>query len=222
MAGGSTVVTIAGTQWSLRREHLVWIPAGYLHEMSFAEPGELLSIYSDTRLRPHGSRWEQPHVLATDPLLEALIWHLHCAPRSLERRRRCLALLHDVLRGTTVQNDAIALPVDRRARIVANTLLVDPADARELRTWAAALGVSERTLARRFADTGLTFRQWRAQLRIQTASGRLRRGESIASVAEAVGYTTTSAFIAAFRGRFGQTPGAYAKAHASSSGSGAA
>lgn len=207
-------VSVAGSVWHLRREHYVWIPAGYLHEMSFTDDGELLSVYADVRLRPRGTRWDHPHVLRTDPVAEALLWHLQTAPRSLERRRLCMELLHDVLQGADIHHDALGLPRDPRAREVANALLHDPTDTRELRDWAGKLGVSERTLSRGFRANGLSFREWRAQARLHAAASLLERGGSVGAVAESVGYANTSAFIAAFASRFGRTPGAYSRTHA--------
>ncbi len=102
------------------------------------------------------------------------------------------------------------VPVDDRARFVADALIADPADGRTLGEWGRAAGASERTLSRRFVEeTGLSFTEWRAQARLAAALPHLANGASIASVGRDVGYANPSAFIAAFRRVFGVTPGAY-------------
>jgi AraC-like DNA-binding protein len=58
-------------------------------------------------------------------------------------------------------------------------------------------------------DTGMTFPQWRAQLRLQHAILLLAADSTVTGAAAASGYTNTSAFIAAFRDAFGVTPAAY-------------
>ena len=55
----------------------------------------------------------------------------------------------------------------------------------------------------------MTFRQWRRQARLLAALERLTAGEPVTSVAMAIGYESTSAFIAAFREGFGETPKRY-------------
>ena len=212
MTVGATTVTVAGTQWHLRGHHLAWIPAGFLHGMDFPEGGQLLSLYADARLRPDGKRWDRPHLITADPLVLALLQHLQTQPRSIGRRRRTLALLHDLLQSSDPHSDAVTMPLDPRSRRVADGVIADPADARELTDWARELGVSARTLARGFDAIGTSFRQWRVQVRLHAAAGHLERGDSVASAAADVGYTSTSAFVQAFRQRFGRTPGAYARA----------
>ncbi|MNR08264.1 HTH-type transcriptional regulator ChbR [compost metagenome] len=74
--------------------------------------------------------------------------------------------------------------------------------------WAALLNSSEKTLTRAFQrETGLSFRQWRQRLRLLAALQPLERGASVTEVALASGYESPSAFIAAFKGLFGVTPG---------------
>jgi AraC-like DNA-binding protein len=101
-------------------------------------------------------------------------------------------------------------PADPRLRDVAAILAGDPADARTLAELGRAAGASERTLSRLFRrDTGMSFPQWRAQLRLQHATLLLAEGSTVTSAAMASGYSNVSAFIAAFREAFGVTPAAY-------------
>ena len=55
----------------------------------------------------------------------------------------------------------------------------------------------------------MSFGQWRLRLLMLTATRRLLEGDTTETVAQALGYETPSAFIAAFKRVFGMTPGRY-------------
>ena len=83
----------------------------------------------------------------------------------------------------------------------------DPADASSLDALAIASGMTARTAARLFVkETGLTFAQWRQQLRLLKAMQALSLGKSVTSAAGEVGYSDVSAFILRFKAAFGKTP----------------
>jgi AraC-like DNA-binding protein len=70
------------------------------------------------------------------------------------------------------------------------------------------VGAGERTLSRLFrAETGMTFPQWRAQLRLHHFLALLASGLPVTATAITCGYSTPSAFTAAFRATFGTAPG---------------
>lgn len=211
MASGSMELGMLDGRWQVRREHLVWIPAGTVHEMSFGEPGVMISVYAAPALRPRGARWNSARTVGGDDLMAALLVHLADANPGEERRRVCWALLTDLLEAAPRHEEALALPRDARARAVASALMADPADPRDLDAWAARAGVSAKTIARAFvADTGCTFREWRVRVRLHAAAGMLAEGTSVQDVAFAVGYESPSSFIGAFRSRFSVTPAVYA------------
>lgn len=212
MGSGSMRVSVPGTTLLLRRDHLLWIPAGVMHEMTIVDEGELINLYASDRLRPPGARWQRAHALDAPDLVLHLVWHLLEGGGRPRRVSLCHELLVDLLTDTEVRQDVVAEPLDPRARQVARVLLADPADDRELAVFAAEIGVSERTLSRAFrAGTGLTFRQWRTRLRLHTAAGLLSEGEAVGEAARRVGYRNTSSFIVAFTDGLGQTPGRYAR-----------
>jgi AraC-like DNA-binding protein len=114
--------------------------------------------------------------------------------------------LHEIGRAGT---RPLSLPACRDHRLVrvADALIADPADARDLGDHALAAGASVRTLARLFrAETGMSFQQWRRQLRMTEALARIAQGVPVVRVAAAVGYASVPAFGAAFRTTFGVTP----------------
>jgi AraC-like DNA-binding protein len=115
--------------------------------------------------------------------------------------------LHEISRATT---QPLQVPGcrDQRLRRVADALMADPADPRSLAAHAQAAGASERTLARLFRkETGMSFQQWRRQVRLTEGLARLAQGETPPRAAAAVGYASSPAFGAAYRAAFGTTPG---------------
>ncbi|HET6629440.1 MAG TPA: helix-turn-helix domain-containing protein, partial [Woeseiaceae bacterium] len=67
-------------------------------------------------------------------------------------------------------------------------------------------------LARLFvSETGLTFAEWRRQVRLLEAIDRLGKGQAVTRVALDLGYESPSAFIAMFRRSLGAPPGKYFK-----------
>ncbi len=102
------------------------------------------------------------------------------------------------------------LPAYEPARAVADALLADPADGRGLDELGRAVGASPRTLQRWFRlETGLTFQQWRRRARVQSSMGHLADGSPVTTVAHRCGFSSASAFIAAFRAETGTTPTAW-------------
>ncbi|MBF6329716.1 helix-turn-helix transcriptional regulator [Nocardia transvalensis] len=127
-----------------------------------------------------------------------------------DRRRRAEAVVFDLLEPVPVIPVGAPLPTDARARTVAEALLRDPADDRTLAQLAVGAAASPRTLARLFlAETGITFGQWRTQIRLAASLPLLAAGLPVARIAERVGYGTASAYVAAFRRAVGVSPGRY-------------
>lgn len=91
---------------------------------------------------------------------------------------------------------------------IAEALVKNPGDSRRTREWADLCAMSERTLARLVVrETGLSFGAWRLRIIMLAATHHLLAGECVEEVAERIGYSSASAFTAAFRRVFGLTPG---------------
>jgi len=118
-------------------------------------------------------------------------------------------VLLDQLRASPQHPVYLPSPTDSRLRALCAILRADPADNRTLAALGRQVGASERTLSRLFtADLGMTFPQWRTQLRLYHALVLLADHEPVTAVAHACGWSSTSAFIDVFRRAFGHTPGA--------------
>jgi transcriptional regulator GlxA family with amidase domain len=101
-------------------------------------------------------------------------------------------------------------PRDDRLRAVARMLLEQPADNSSLAELGRKTGAGARTLSRLFHDElGMTFYEWRTQLRVYHALVLLADGNDATYVANACGWANPSHFIAAFKEIVGTTPGRY-------------
>ncbi len=79
-----------------------------------------------------------------------------------------------------------------------------------LATIARATGTSARTLRRRLANMGTSFQEQLDSVRYDRAAQQLRVGqESVARIAERLGFASTTAFQRAFRRWTGMTPSAF-------------
>lgn len=75
---------------------------------------------------------------------------------------------------------------------------------------AAAVAMSRTTFSERFRTlVGMTPIDYLTEWRIAKAGAALREGESIASIAESIGYGSEAAFSSAFKRIVGQSPGRY-------------
>ena len=185
----------------------VWIPAGVAHSHRARGRTDLLSVGFAASVDPFGDGG--PVVVDVSPLLREVVLELTGAgalPPATGRLLRQVAL--DQLRRVTILPLALPHPRDDRLVRIVDQLSSDPSDRRTLAQLGRDVGASERTLSRLFRrETGMSFPQWRGQLRLQHSQLLLASGESVTATAHACGYRSTSAFIEAFRAAFGATPG---------------
>ncbi|MDP4024519.1 hypothetical protein Q8W71_17995 [Methylobacterium sp. NEAU 140] len=108
---------------------------------------------------------EQPTVFAVSPLLRALILEAVAVagePDPDGYTERVTALILDQVRRAQPLPGALTWPRGGPLVGLCEAVYADPADPRGLEDWGLALGLSGRTLARRFADeVGMSLRAWR-------------------------------------------------------------
>ncbi|MGK5546312.1 AraC family transcriptional regulator [Streptomyces sp. URMC 127] len=207
---GVLAVRARGRTWVLPSTVALWIPAGVPHATGATSSALLRSLYFWPERCP--LTWDEPQVVPVSGLLRELINYLAQDTGALpaEPRQRAEDVVLDLLRPVSVTTVRAPLPADPRARRVAEALHADPSDGRTLAEWGAVVGASARTLARAFTTgTGMTYGQWRTQLRLQAAMPMLAAGATVSAVARRVGYGSPSAFVAAFRRGVGVPPGTY-------------
>ncbi|WP_260415383.1 helix-turn-helix transcriptional regulator [Pseudomonas cichorii] len=188
----------------------VWVPAGLEHQVVTSMQAEMRSLY----VRTQDSGWapERCRVLEVTPLARELIKTFCLLPVAYPEDDSPEARLVQVLLDQLSQLPEVgfSLPLPRHPRLLGlcNELIENPARLITLHDWATRLGTSEKTLMRLFQrETGLSFRGWRQRARLLSSLSALEEGDSVTNAALACGYDSTSAFIAAFKGLFGYTPG---------------
>lgn len=198
--------------WIVPPTHAVWIPPGTRHQVASETEAEVRHVFVDPSrpVRRAGPLPDRCAVLAVTPLMRELTLRLHKMideeADEARRLRFCDVVIDELDR---LEEAPLSLPGGRDPRLVRLTrhLGEHPDDRRPLAELAALAGASTRTLERLFPEeTGLTYRRWRARLRLLAAIERLERGESSTEVALSLGYSSPSAFTASFREEFGEPP----------------
>jgi AraC-like DNA-binding protein len=201
--------------------YVVWLPPGLAHAVQSHGPFEGWSAYIDPAVC--GSLPAQPGVFHASALLRAAIHRLAAWTSGpwTPRQARLAAVVLDELAAMTPAPLTLPLPRDARLRRIAQALSDDPGCERRSDQWARWAGLSPRTLSRRFAqETGMSFTAWRTCLRVLCALPWLAEGAPVKRVAWDLGYSSVSAFIAAFRQVMGTTPAAYRRTICRAEGSG--
>jgi len=209
--GVMRVTTLEGV-WVVPPQRAVWIPPGTSHHVKAqGTPLSLRSLYIAIDAR--SGLPDVCCVVTVAPLLRELIlasMNINADPVPESADARLVHVLLDQIEGLPIAPLHLPMTHDRKTKIIANTLIDDPADTRTLDDWAVELGASKRTLARLFMrETDMTFGQWRQQAKLLAALAHLARGNSVTDVAFDLGYASQSAFIAMFRRALGKTPGRY-------------
>lgn len=123
-------------------------------------------------------------------------------------RARLRRVLVDELHDAPEQPLQLPEPRDDRLRAIARLLRANPADNTSLAELGRTIGASARTLSRLFHnELGMTFYEWRTQLRVYQALVLLADGHDTTHVAHACGWANPSHFITAFTKLVGTTPG---------------
>jgi len=195
--------------WVVPPRRAVWLPAGVAHSHRAHGRTRMLTLSIPADVNPLSAT--EPTVVAVSGLLREVITTLaEGRPLGPDDRADLHRVVLRRLAPAAVLRHHLPAPADPRLRDVAAILADDPADHRTLAELGHATGASERTLSRLFRrDTGMTFPQWRAQLRLQHAMLLLAADSNVTGAAAASGYNNVSAFIAAFRDAFGVTPATY-------------
>ncbi len=191
--------------WVVPPLRAVWVPAGVDHEVRALTALQLRTLY----INPDASAVPgKCCVVEVSPLLRELI--LRLVKLGAEGRPVDPAMVRVTLAEISEFNVLplqIAMPSDPRLLKVCRKILDDPSNTKTCAQWGFEVGASARTLERLFLkETGLCFSAWRRQIRLLVALDHLACGASIASVAEDLGYQSSSAFSAMFKRTLGRLP----------------
>ncbi|PZR84750.1 MAG: AraC family transcriptional regulator [Stutzerimonas stutzeri] len=209
--GVLTVSTINQT-FVISPEQAAWVPTGVTHRV-----GSLLGAQFRSLWISHQHDFglpESPAVISVTPLMKALIVEAAGLEPTSDPdgyRARVVALILDQLRRAPRLEAALPWPRSPVLLRICEVLFQDPSDKRDVETWGGELGLSSRTLTRRFeSEVGMPLRSWRRRLKVFRAIELLTGGASVTSVALDLGYSSASAFIFAFREEMGSSPHAFA------------
>jgi AraC-like DNA-binding protein len=212
---GVLASTAATGTWIVPPQRAVWIPAGVVHSHQAHGPTHMRTlIFPATTGRDQGPPLPAgPAVVAVSPLLREIIVALtrdEGPPYTARQRESMERVALDELRRVGQLPARLPALADDRLRAIAARLRANPAEPRTLAELGTEVGASERTLSRLFRqEAGMSFPQWRTQLRLQHALVLLAEGTPVTTTALACGWSNPSAFIEAFRRAFGATPGKF-------------
>ncbi|MEU3506368.1 helix-turn-helix transcriptional regulator [Streptomyces longwoodensis] len=218
--GVLTVRTEGGTS-VVPANRIAWTPAGRAHQHLAHGDTDMRIVFLPPSLA--GRVPDRPAVFLASGLAREVLLALtgpdgngHPAPaHGRASRARLLRVLVDELRETREQPLRLPEPRDDRLRSLARILSEDPAANAPLAELGRAVGAGSRTLSRLLREElGMTFYEWRTQLRVQHALVLLADGHGTTRTAHACGWANASSFIAAFAQVVGTTPGRYRAAAA--------
>jgi quercetin dioxygenase-like cupin family protein len=135
---GSVQVETEELDWAVPPTMGLWIPGGVVHSVGGADPAQMFILY----FAPGGCPidWPATTPVAITPLARELIEYLSDPELSEGERGRAEALLFDCLAPVSRATLHIPMPSDSRGRAVAEAILADPADQRDLAHFAQAVG----------------------------------------------------------------------------------
>jgi AraC-like DNA-binding protein/mannose-6-phosphate isomerase-like protein (cupin superfamily) len=193
-------------------QRAVWIPSFVDHSMRARGAVSVRNLYFAPGLCPDHFPGE-PSVVNVTPLLRELVVRAMDIPPTYGEQTFYGRLVHMILDEITFVKERVPQVQelqDKRLVEIQNELLLRPGNNNTLERWGEVVGASSRTLARLFhEETGASFTQWRALLRVLASLPRISAGESVSLVAFELGYETPSAFSFVFRRMMGTTPSEY-------------
>jgi AraC-like DNA-binding protein len=196
--------------WIVPAIHAVWFPPYHRHSARShgAFDGWVVYVAEDVC----GALPQRPCTIRTSGLLREAVLRAATWPEGPadQRSERIAAVILDEIGSLPIEPFGLPLPNHARLLRVAQALIEEPADKRDLEAWADWAAVSPRTLSRRFVtETGFSFTAWRQRARLLRSLELLASGQPVSTIALDLGYATASAFISLFRRVFNDTPAAY-------------
>jgi AraC-like DNA-binding protein len=211
---GALEVEDATRRSYLPRQLAAWIPAGVVHRTSLHRVRSG-SVMLAPELVPNAGK--HVCILQVSPLMREMVigamrWQI-TAPLDTtgDAYFRALAML---CREWIESTAPLSLPTssDPQLRAAMEYTRADVALA-TIAGASAAVGLSERSLRRRFEALGMSWEAYRRSARLLAAVGLLEGTTlSVQQIAERVGYESQSAFAKTFRGALGMSPRAFRRA----------
>lgn len=199
------------SKWLIPCGQASWIPPHIEHEVFSNHDAVALLLFVDesySNALPQKCQVVNVSTLLHELLSKSIEYGNHYEASS--KQGRIVEVMLDEL--AEMQPASLSLPManDKRVRQIMDLLLHDPADTRSLGQLSKHVGASERTIARLFnKEVGMTFTEWRSQLRLLEAIEQLEQKKPVTQIAMNLGYQSPSAFIAMFNRKLGKSPKQY-------------
>ena len=205
---GMMEVSSGRSVWTIPPQFALWVPARTFHQIRMPGRVRMRTLYFRPRVVPRTPSGSS--LLYVTPLLRELIVEaVRLGRLRLWNRIECALrdLLAAQLAKATAAPIGMTMPSEPRALAVAQFIVRNLADTRQLAALCADGGVSVRTVQRIYRrELGIDIETWRRQVRLTRAVQLLVAGRSVKEVSFSVGYRQPSAFVEAFRRLFNSTP----------------
>lgn len=212
VASGTLTVTANDAIHTVSTDTALLIPAGTTHDMRMLSDASVFTAYIATAAGIVSGT--ECRTIPVSNLLRELMQTAAGLPIDYDPDSRDGRIMHLIAEEVSwllsrPQPALPRLPLPRDPRLAKLCrMLIDELD----RIWtideaAVEAGMSRRTFTRAFRrEVGLSFIQWCAHARLNSAIGRLSAGTPIIEVAFASGYNSPSAFATTFKRYLGVTP----------------
>ena len=196
--------------WVVPQQRIVWIPPCLPHSVGcqgLSGGWKIMTPRSYGKFLP-----SRVSVLQTNNLLLAALDSIPENKKMISsaKLRLLIEIIKHELQSAKSESFGVTLPKSSQFRPLTDVLLKNPEDTRTLDQWAKVVGMSRRTFTRNFiAETGSSFGEWKKTLVFGKALNLLSEGRNIDETSHLLGYSSSSAFVAAFGKRFGTTPGQF-------------
>jgi AraC-like DNA-binding protein len=211
-AGVLAVTTNAGC-WVVPSGQGLWIPANEPHWTRTIGTSRIRTVYlSDDR---SAGLPVACTLIGISALLQELISAVLLVTEDSQQESRnyhLMALLVNELLTAPKSLRLLPIPGSNRLKDLCRAICANAALDWGLAECAQFLGINMKTVQRWFqTDMGISFGEWRKQVRLFVALENLALGKSVLEVSLDAGYSSPSAFSAMFRREFGMSPSAFQK-----------
>ncbi|WP_192578784.1 helix-turn-helix transcriptional regulator [Francisella sp. LA112445] len=189
----------------------IWIPGNVPHSTLSKNRVDFRSVYfCEEKL---DNLPKTPQVISISPLLrELIIETCKFEGRLTIEQKNIINVLTDQLNLAKQQNYTLEIPNVDIIKSIYKYIINNLSEALLIDQVAKYFAMSSKTLTRLFQKhVGMTFEQWKQQVKVLEAISMLSQNTSTTQVAQALGYSSDSAFIHRFKKMTGKTPTEFKK-----------
>lgn len=197
--------------WVIPPSRGLLIPAGVPHSLIAVGDVDVRTIFIDPIAR--ADLKNELGIFQVNPLLRELINTASDFEDKIvagSREERINELILDELRLLQFTEFNVPMPTSKKLKAFCKRVSNSYARPWELADAATSLGVSVRTISRKFySETGMSFGEWLRRYRLLKSMELMASGYSVTNAALAVGYDSQSSFSITFKKRVGISPNSF-------------